>query len=305
MKIKSVIREFKKNRWAYLFLVPALAYVFIFGYATMPYLIIAFQKFDYQKGLASDWVGFKNFEFFFKSNRAWEVTFNTIWLNVLFMFFGIVAALTLALLINEINNRKYVRVVQSTMLFPHFLSWVIVSYILYALLSSDKGIINEGLKAMGQSPVSWYSNADYWRTILVVARVWKGAGYSSIIYLAAIAGIDNTLYEAAMIDGASRWHCVWKITLPLIAPTICILTLMDIGKIFYGDFGMVYALVKDSGQLLPKVDVIDTYVFRMLRVTGDPSMSMAISLYQSIIGFILVFTSNAAAKKFFPDGALF
>lgn len=303
--MRSVLRELKKNKWAYLFLVPALMYTFVFGYATMPYLIIAFQKFNYQKGLASDWVGFANFEFFFKSNRVWEVTRNTILLNVLFMVFGIAAALGLALLINEVHNRRFAKVVQSTMLFPHFLSWVIVSYILQALLSTDKGIFNEVLRFFGAAPVSWYGTPDYWRPILVVARVWKGAGYSSIIYLAAITGIDSALYEAAAIDGASRWRCVWKITLPLIAPTICILALMDIGKIFYGDFGMIYALIKDSGQLLPKVDVIDTYVFRMLRVTGDPSMSMAISLYQSVVGFILVFTSNAAAKKFFPDGALF
>ncbi len=301
----SVAKELRKNKWAYIFLLPAVVYTFIFGYATMPYLIIAFQKFDYRKWLASDWVGLANFEFFFKSNRAWEVTRNTILLNVLFMVFGIIIALALALLLNEITARRFVKVVQSTMLFPHFLSWVIVSYILYALLSSDKGLVNEVLKSLGLSPVSWYGNLDYWRTILVVSRVWKGAGYSSIIYLAAITGIDSSLYEAATIDGAGRWHCVRKITLPLIAPTICILALLDIGKIFYGDFGMIYALVKDSGQLLPKVDVIDTYVFRMLRVTGDPSMSMAISLYQSVVGFVLVFTSNAAARKFFPDGALF
>lgn len=253
----------------------------------------------------SDWVGFKNFEFFFASNRAWEVTRNTILLNVLFMIFGITAALALALLINEVHHRKFARIVQTTMLFPHFLSWVIVSYIIYALLGTEKGLINQLLTAMGMDRVSWYGNADYWRPILVIARVWKGAGYSSIIYLAAITGIDAELYEAASIDGANRWKCVWKITLPLIAPTICILTLMDIGKMFYGDFGMIYALIKDSGQLLPKVDVIDTYVFRMLRVTGDPSMSMAVSLYQSVIGFIMVFTSNAVAKKLFPDGALF
>ena len=161
------------------------------------------------------------------------------------------------------------------------------------------------MTALHLEPISWYSEAKYWRAIIVIARIWKTAGYSSIIYLAVIAGIDSSIYEAAAIDGASRFQIIRRIMLPLLMPTVCILLLMDVGKMFYGDFGMVYALVKDSGQLLPKVDIIDTYVFRMLRVTGDPSLSMAVGMYQSLVGFVLVFTTNYIVKKSYPDGALF
>lgn len=302
---RNFFTEMGKNRSLYLFMLPGILYTLIFGYATLPYMIIAFEDFDYQKGIRSPWVGLKNFEFFFESSRAWEVTRNTLILNAMFLFFGTLAAVGLALLLNEVNNRVFVRVSQSMMLFPYFISWVIVSYILYALLSTDKGVINNILVSLGMERINFYSRPDLWRGILTFCRVWKSAGYNMIIYLAAITGIDRTLYEAAAIDGANRWQCTYKITLPLLAPVVCIMTLLEVGKIFYGDFGMVYALVKDSGQLLPKVDVIDTYVFRMLRVTGDPSMSMAISVYQSLMGFIMVYGSNWLVRKKFPDGALF
>ena len=304
-KVKEVFRELRKNKWNYLFLTPAALYTFIFGYATLPYMIIAFEKFDFRKGIRSPWVGLSNFEFFFKSSRAWEVTRNTVLMNVYYIIFGTAFAILLALLVNEVKHKYFLKVEQSTLLFPYFISWVIVSYILYALLSTDYGIFNSILTALHLEPISWYSEAKYWRAIIVIARIWKTAGYSSIIYLAVIAGIDSSIYEAAAIDGASRFQIIRRIMLPLLMPTVCILLLMDVGKMFYGDFGMVYALVKDSGQLLPKVDIIDTYVFRMLRVTGDPSLSMAVGMYQSLVGFVLVFTTNYIVKKSYPDGALF
>jgi putative aldouronate transport system permease protein len=301
----GIFAELIKNKWNYLFLFPATIYTFVFGYATLPYMLIAFEKYNYANGIFSRWIGLTNFKYFFSSDRAWMVTRNTVLLNFFFLIFGTLTSLVLALLVNEVKNQWFARITQATMLFPYFISWVIVSYILYAILSTDKGFINRFLQGLGQLGVSWYSSPQYWRSILVISRVWKGAGYTMIIYLSAITGIDNTLYEAASIDGASRWQCIYKITLPLLAPIICILMLLDIGRMFYGDFGMVYALVKDSGQLLPAVDVIDTYVYRMLRVTGDPSMSMAIGLYQALVGFILVFSANAVVRKFFPEGTLF
>lgn len=303
--MKGFFREIKKNKWNYLFLMPAAIYTFIFGYATLPYMIIAFQKFDFKKGIRSPFVGLENFKFFFSSSRAWEVTRNTVLMNIYYIIFGTLVAILLALLINEIKNRCFLKVTQATLLFPFFISWVIVSYILYSLLSTDYGIFNSILSSLNLQPISWYSKPEYWRAIIVIARIWKTAGYSSIIYLAVITGIDTSIFEAAAIDGAKRIQIVRRIILPMLMPTVCILLLMDIGKMFYGDFGMVYALVKDSGQLLPKVDIIDTYVFRMLRVTGDPSLSMAVGLYQSLVGFVLVFTSNFIVKKRYPDGALF
>ena len=199
-KVKEVFRELRKNKWNYLFLTPAALYTFIFGYATLPYMIIAFEKFDFRKGIRSPWVGLSNFEFFFKSSRAWEVTRNTVLMNVYYIIFGTAFAILLALLVNEVKHKYFLKVAQSTLLFPYFISWVIVSYILYALLSTDYGIFNSILTALHLEPISWYSEAKYWRAIIVIARIWKTAGYSSIIYLAVIAGIDSSIYEAAAID---------------------------------------------------------------------------------------------------------
>ena len=267
---------------------------------------MAFQKYNYRTGLlGSEFVGLKNFQFFFVSNRAGLVTYNTIYLNLLFISTGLVAAVLLAFLLNEIKNKIFLRVTQSSLLFPNFISWVIVSYIVYAFFSTQYGWLNSILQYMGFKQVLMYSNADYWPPILAIIRLWKGMGMKSVIYMASITGIDDEIYEAARIDGASKIQQIYRITLPLLAPTICILTLLDIGKIFYCDFQMIYSLVGDNGILMATTDVIDTYVYRALRVTGDPSNAMAVGLYQAVVGFILVFFSNAFVKKIFPDGAIF
>jgi len=180
-----------------------------------------------------------------------------------------------------------------------------VSYVIYAFLSSEYGLINQFLKMMGGEAINWYNSASYWPVILVIVHAIKTAGYNSIVYLAAITGIDSGIYEAAVIDGASTWKRIWYVTLPLLMPTICILTLMSLGRLFFGDFSMYYAIVKDNGILQKTTDIIDTYVFRMLRTTGDPSMAMAVGLYQSVMGFLMVFGANWITRKFFPEGALF
>ena len=191
------------------------------------------------------------------------------------------------------------------MLFPFFVSWVIVSYMLQGLLGTDTGLVNNVLEMLGKDRISFYSKPEYWYPILLGLHIWKTTGYNAIIYLAAITAIDEGLYEAAAIDGASRFQRIRFITLPLLFPTICILTLMAIGRIFYGDFGMMYAIVRDNSAIMPLAEVIDTYVYRTFKNTGNPSLSMAVGLYQSIVGFILVFTSNTIVRKKFPDGALF
>lgn len=303
--IRGIVVEVFKNKISYLLLVPATIYTLIFGYFTLPYMIIAFQKYDFTKGIRSPWAGLDNFKFFFVSSRVWEVIKNTLVLNGLFIVFGTLVAIGLALLLNEIKNRFFLKTSQSLMLFPYFLSWVIVSYILYAILNTEYGLLNNILASMGFDKISWYSNPQYWYVILVTVYILKNAGYLSIIYLAAITGIDEGLYEAAAIDGANRWQMMWRITLPLLMPMVSILALFSIGKIFFADFGMMYALIKDNSLLLPVADVIDTYIFRMLRVTGDPSFAMAVGLFQSVLGFIMVFGSNALVKRLFPDGALF
>ncbi|WP_123043023.1 ABC transporter permease [Cohnella candidum] len=306
----SFFRELNKNRYSYLLALPAMAYVFIFSYATYPYLLIAFQRFNYQKKglmglLNGDWVGLDNFKFFFQSNDAVRVTINTILLNVYFLVAVTFFAVALALLFNEIRHRLFIKFAQTTMIFPSFLSWIIVSYMMYSLFSTDYGIINKLLATLGIEPMNWYSTANVWPSILVGMKVWKEAGMSSIIYLAAIAGIDGSLYESADIDGATRWKKMTRITLPLLAPTIAILTLLNLGKIFYGDFGMIYAIIGDNGVLYPTTDVIDTYVFRALRKIGDPSNAAAVGLFQSTVGLLLVFVANWFTRRFFKEGALY
>lgn len=297
--------EFYKNRAGYSLLIPAVLYIIIFNYLTIPYMAIAFENFKYNTGIRSPFVGLKNFMFFFNSPNFWRTTRNTLGLNLGYVIFDTLLALIIAIFISEMAARKYAKAIQSSMLLPHFLSWVIISYLLYAFLSSDYGLINKILVAVGKDKVNWYNDASYWPFILILVHALKSAGYNSIIYLAAITGIDRGIYESAMMDGCSRWKRIRHITLPLLMPTICILTLMSIGRLMFGDFSMYYAIIKDNGILLKTTDVIDTYVFRMLRTTGNPAVAMAVGLYQSVIGFIMVFTANRLTKKFFPEGALF
>lgn len=301
----GVIRELKRNKFSYLFLLPAGIYTLLFSYFTIPYMIIAFEDFRYDTGIFSEWTGMSNFQFFFSSTKAWEVTRNALVLNASYLIVDTLIALVIAILVNEMRARRFARMTQSVMLFPHFLSWVIVSYVIYAFLSSEYGLINQFLKMMGGEAINWYNSASYWPVILVIVHAIKTAGYNSIVYLAAITGIDSGIYEAAVIDGASTWKRIWYVTLPLLMPTICILTLMSLGRLFFGDFSMYYAIVKDNGILQKTTDIIDTYVFRMLRTTGDPSMAMAVGLYQSVMGFLMVFGANWITRKFFPEGALF
>lgn len=302
----TFLTDIRRNPFSYLLALPAMIYVFVFGYMTLPYITIAFQNYNYKNGIfGSKFVGLKNFEFFFKSSGAMQVTYNTIFLNVLFITSGTIVAILLALMLNEIRSKMYLKVSQSMLIFPNFLSWIIVSYVVFAFLSSEYGWLNAIIKSMGKESVSMYSSADGWPLILVLIRLWKGVGITAVIYMATIVGIDESLFEAAKIDGASRIQQIKHITLPLLMPTISILTLLAIGKIFYGDFQMIYALVGDNGILLEKTDVIDTYVFRALRQTGDPAGAMAVGLYQAFVGFILVFGSNLLVKKLFPDGAIF
>ena len=307
----SFFRDVSQNRFSYLIALPAILYVFVFSYCSYPYMLIAFQKFRYNHSSIFDivfhgeWNGVENFKFFFESQNAFLVTYNTIYLNLLFILTGTVVSVLLALGLNELRNRWFVKISQSVMLFPNYLSWVVVAYILYSLLSAQYGLINKGLKAFGADPVNWYTEPGAWPAILVLMRIWKGAGMNAIIFLAAIMGIDGSVYEAAAIDGATRWKQMTKITLPLIMPTVVIMTLLSLGKVMFGDFGMIYAIVGDNGTLYQTTDIIDTYIFRALRQVGDPAQAMAIGLFQSAIGFVMVFGTNWLTRRFYPDGALY
>ena len=307
-KTGGILKDIRNNKASYLLALPALVYVFIFQYMTYPYIAIAFQKFSYRTGLSfwnNQWIGLKNFEFFFKSIYFSRVTWNTVKFSFLFIIFGTLVALICSLLLNEVRQRWFAKTAQSIYLFPHFLSWVVVSYIVFSLFGTELGLVNTTLLALGMEPVSWYSLADAWTWIIVAMRVWKSTGIITIIFLAAITGIDEQLYEAATVDGATRWQKIKSITIPLLMPTVAILTLLEIGKMMYGDFAMMYAIIGDNGLLYPTADIIDTYVFRALRKIGDPSHAMAVGLYQSLVGFVLVLITNLAVRRYFREGALF
>lgn len=303
---KLRMRRLRESIPGYILALPAILYTFIFCYCTLPYIAIAFQKFNVRKGLfGSSFVGLKNFQSFFRSTRWIDVTRNTIVINFFSIMLGAAFAVLMAIVLSEIKHKRFMKINQSMYLFPNFLSWVVVSYMVYAFLSTEYGIVNTSLVRLGLEPVNWYLEPGPWTSILVGLRIWKGAGMQIVIFLAAITGMDSEIYEAALVDGANRFQQAVKITLPMLLPTVTITTLLNLGKIFYGDFGMIYSIIKDNSMLYSTADVIDTYVFRLLRKTGDPSQSMAIGLYQSMMGFILVYVSNLIVRKKFGEGALF
>ncbi len=296
-----------KHKSLWLMILPGLLYLLINNYLPMFGTIIAFKDFNYAKGLwNSAWVGFKNFKFLFDTQDAYIITRNTLLYNAVFIIFNLVFALLVALLLNEIKKRYMQSIYQSIILLPYLISFSIVGYLVYSFLSMEYGFINTAiLEKLGLPPISWYMEAKYWPIILILVNAWKYVGYSSIIYLAAMTGINNEYYEAARIDGANRWKQMTRITLPLIKPVIIVMTLLQIGRIFYADFGLFYQVPLNTGILLPTTNVVDTYVYRALIQTGDIGMSSAAGLFQSVIGFILVLLANQIVRKFDKENALF
>lgn len=303
---KSFFADIASNPISYLLALPGLLYIFVFSYLTYPYFAIAFQRYNFRLGVfRSPWVGLENFRFFLESNQIAVITYNTLRLNALFIVFPTLLAVVLALLLNEVRSKRFAKITQSIYLLPHFLSWVVVSYMIYNLFATRLGIVNQVLSSLGIDTVNWYAEAGPWPAILTGMRIWKFAGMNTVVFLAAITGLDEQLFEAATIDGATRPKQIWYITIPLLMPTVVILTLLQVGRIFYGDYAMIYSIVRDNGVLFPTTDVIDTYVFRALRKIGDPSWAMAVGLYQAILGFLFVAGSNWAARRLFPEGAIY
>lgn len=302
------IQEIKRNGFLYAMTLPGLLFFLVFSYLPMLGLVIAFQNFNVKQGFMSPFCGLDNFKFFF--NRSIfpglsKATINTLWLNVLFIAATTCASVILAVAFSEVRNKKYSRITQTCSLLPYFISWAIVSLFLNnAMLSSNNGMLTGFLKNIGLE-VNFYSQAEVWPPLLIFLKVWQGAGYGSIVYLATITGIDTQIIEAAEIDGATRWDRIRYMTLPILRPTIVLMTLFSVGKIFYGDFGMIYALVGDNAMLYPTTDVVDTYVYRAMRNLGQYGLSTAIGMIQSVLGFILVIAANGIARKLEPDSAIF
>lgn len=301
------LRKLRRYIPLFVMVFPGLVYLIINNYIPMLGMIIAFKDINFAKGiLASDWAGFINFEYLFKTSDAWMITRNTLLYNAVFIILNLVIAVGVAILLNEVLNRFFSRLYQSVILIPYLISMVIVGYLVFAMLSGETGFINKQvLPFFGIDAISWYSEPKYWPVILTIVHVWKSAGYLCVIYLAAIIGIDAEYYEAARIDGASKWQQIRSITIPLIIPIITILTLLQIGRIFYSDFGLFYQVPLATGALLPTTNVIDTYVYRALIDLGDIGMASAAGLYQSIVGFTLVLLSNYVVSKHNKENSLF
>jgi putative aldouronate transport system permease protein len=293
-------------------LLPGLTLLLINNYLPMFGIIIAFKNLKYTSNnfiislLSSKWVGFKNFEFFTKTNDAFVITRNTVLYNLLFIALTLLTAVPAAIALNELRNRALSKVYQTFMLLPQFLSWVVVGYLAFAFLNTEHGFINNNIIAkLGLQPIQWYSEAKYWPFILPLVHIWKSIGYSTVVYLAAIANIDMEMYEAAVIDGAGKFKQTIYITIPMLVPMMIILTLLQIGKIFHADFGLFFQVTQNAGALYSTTSVIDTYAYNAFKVMGDTGMSTALSLYQSTVGFVLVMLSNFIVKKIEKDSALF
>ncbi len=306
-KKDSLWKQIKKYKVLIVMTIPGVLYFFINNYLPMFGVIIAFKDLDYTKGiLGSDWIGFKNFEFLFRTEEAFVITRNTVLYNMVFIGLNLVLAVTAAILLNAIRRKLVSRFYQSIILLPYLLSAVIIGYLVFSFLSVEFGFVNKLiLEPLGLDGIAWYSEPKYWPYILVIVNAWKSIGYFSIVYLAAIVGIDSEYYEAAVLDGANKWQQVRSITLPLIMPIIMVLVLLQIGKIFNADFGLFFQVPMNTGALMSTTDVIDTYVYRALLQMGDIGMASAAGLYQSVLGFLLVFGVNYIVKKVNSDHALF
>lgn len=276
---------------------PAVILIFVLRYVPMFGMVIAFEDFGAASGFFSPWIGLKNFRLLFKSPVLWRIIRNTILLNILFISFGTLFSVAVALILNELGNAFFKKIAQSIMFLPFFMSWAVVAMIVYGLFDYEIGMVNVLLRDLGKQRLSFYNKPQWWPWILTGLRVWKGTGSGCVLYLAVLVGIDPLLYEAASIDGASRWQKIRHISLPLLVPTIILLTLLSIGRIFYGDFGMIYAIIGNSATLYPTTDVIDTYIIRALQSTINFGMSTAVGMSQSVLGFICVYGSNWIVKK--------
>lgn len=309
----DVLKQHKKRKRAeerkrtlplYLMMLPGLVYLIANNYLPMFGILIAFKKVNFSVGLLkSEWVGLSNFEYLFKTKDAFVMIRNTVLYNLAWIILGLVIAVFIAICMAEISSRKAAKVIQPVICFPSMVSAVILSFIVYAFLSETYGFLNTTI--FKNQPVAWYHTAKYWPIILTIVHFWQNAGQSSIIYMASIGGIDKGLYESARLDGAGKWSQIWNITLPMLKPMIILMMLMSIGRIFNSDFGLFYQVPLGNGLLSSTTQTIDTYVYRALLELNNISMSSAASVFQAVIGFVLVLASNLLVSVVEPDNALF
>ncbi len=305
-KTWGLIKDLSSNRVLYLMFAPIAIYFIIFSYIPMTGIVMAFQSYTVKGGLfSSPWVGLDNFQYFFNSGKAWIVTRNTIVYNIIFLGCYTLFSIAAAVFISEIQKKWYKKLSQTLMFLPYFISWVTVSAFVYNFLNYEYGIVNKILEHFHMEALDIYSNSGYWYVILPFMYVWKWVGYGSVLYLAAIVGIDQEIYEAATIDGATRFQKITRITLPLLKPTMVILLLLGLGRIMRGEFDMFYQLIGNNGLLMDATDIIDTLAFRSLMGTADFGMASSVGLYQSVLTLIIILTANWLVRKYDRDQALF
>lgn len=305
---KSILFELAKNKGLYFMVLPGILYFFIFNYLPLAGIYYAFV--DYKPmaglfGLQSKFIGLENFKYFFASGIWMKITFNTLFLNILFISTGLLVQLIMAVLINEISHKWFKKVTQSFMFLPNFLSWTVVSLFAVALFGTDDGLVNKMISGLGFEKIPFYQTPGIWPFLLVVLKLWKGVGFGTVVFLAAISGIGQEMYEAARVDGANRLQQIWYLTVPLLKTTTVVLLILSVGSIFVGDFGMIFALLGDNPLLRDTTDVIDTFVYRALRTQNDIGMSTSVGLLQSILGIIFAVSTNYIAKKIDEDNRVF
>lgn len=313
---KTRSKGFAKKKKTLLLLsmiLPGTIWLILLRYLPMLGIVIAFQDFKiYSKApsllnniLHSKFVGFKNFKFLFATSDSWNMIRNTVGYNALWIVLTLVISVSFAIMLSILTNKLLAKTYQTIMFFPYFLSWVVASYFLMAFFDQTNGLVVHIQRALGVEVTSWYTDNRPWPAILTVSNLWKNVGYSTVLYLAAIAGIDTSQYEAASIDGATKWQQVKYVTIPHIKPMMIILLIMNVGRIINSDFGLFYSVPQNSGPLFPTTQVLDTYVYRAFMATNKPEMSTAASLLQNAVGFICVIAANTFVRKVDEDSSLF
>ena len=290
-----------------LFMVPGLVYLLINNYIPMAGILLAFKKVNYTLGIfKSPWCGLSNFKYLFKTKDAAIIFRNTVLYNLAFIVLGTAAAVATAILLGEVKKKKLLKIYQTSILLPHILSTAVIAYLAFAFLSKDSGFLNNAIiKPLGGDAISWYSKPKYWPYILTFIQLWRSVGYTTIMYYATLVGIDTSYYEAAVIDGASTWDQIRYITLPCLKTTIITLTIMNLGRMFYSDFGLFYQVPMNNGLLFNATNTLDTYVYRGLLELNDIGRASAACFIQSVLGFVLVWGANALTRKVDPDSAVF
>ena len=306
LRRKPLLRQLMDSKILLLMCLPAIVFFVVFNYMPLPGVWIAFTNFNYRDGIfGSPFVGFKNFEFLIKSGQLWTLTRNTILYNLAFIVLGNILQIAIAIMLNEIRSTFFKKISQAAMFLPFFISAVLVGVIAFNLLNYDTGALNALIKETGGDPVKIYSTAGAWPLIIITVHLWQSTGYGSIVYFAAIMGIDRTLYEAASIDGATAWQRIRYVTLPSLKPTFIILVLFSLGSIMHGNFGLFWNLVGNNAVLFSTTDIIETSVYRMVLSQNNFTTSTAVGLYQSVFGFALVMTANWVVRRINKDYALF